>query len=252
MISDGQLMPEPDTAVSVVNANGHQRSNRSWTIGRLFRDFEHRTESKLTDGSLGATVLAKNTCSEKNAKPKSQLPVAVSSPRKREALRVTVFNVDVSKVPGHPTWDFVYYLGVLVILTQIGIAIIPWGLYGNYLPFIVTFGGNALSLLSGMLPQWMEEKFANYKTEGWTVSITRGNGSRHVMLILGKGHVRNFGLDLEIMAAQSRQGGNKLLTRFGSILLAALWTVLLITVTGTKQEPWCLSSFFAIKECASN
>ena len=204
-------MPDADISLLVVNAHGHQR------------DFEHRAQLR-------------SACRENVSREK--LPER--EPPSNNALRVTVFEPDTSKKPGIPIWDRANYIGLVVVLVQCGIAAIPWGVSSNYFPFIVTVSGTMLSLLSGATPQWGNEKFASYKLDAWTVALTRGNGSRHVMMVLGRDHRTSGGLDLEIMATRNRGTQSSYSMRAVAMLLTALWTVLLITVAGIKADTWCM------------
>lgn len=77
------------------------------------------------------------------------------------------------------------------------------------------------------------------------MSITQGNGSRYVMVILGEEHppkdnpspytVPNF----EMLAAGSQRIKVSMFSRASSVGLAALWIVLLISVTGLEENTWC-------------
>ena len=87
-------------------------------------------------------------------------------------------------------------LSYLVILVQLGIAAIPFGLYGNWGIFFVAATGQALVFVTTALPQWRVEKLSCRKASKTNVALTRGNGSRYVAVILGNG----VGLDLEDLA----------------------------------------------------
>ena len=242
---DGHLMPPSEDQALVINCEGHQRTNTSWVIGRILRDFEHDADLRAVQN---LRLSGKHDSKRHRSGLMGTLGVLVSNLRSAnvehqlvsgEALRITVFEVDTRKRAGRPTYDWIYYLGIVVILVQIGIAVVPWAVNADYFPFITTVGGTILVLLFGMLPQWGREKYAEYKTGGFTTGITRGNGSRHVMLILGKEHSRNEGLDLEVMAARTAQAVKSPLTQASAVLLAMLSTVLLITVAGMKGNTWC-------------
>ena len=238
-------MPASEGSALLINCEGHQRTNSSWVIDRLLHDFEHHAESQAPEL---LTLSIKEYSKQSNASSKGRTGALSSKVRTtdvestrppREALRITVFKIDTQKEAGKPTFDWVYGVGVLVILVQIAIAAIPWALSANYFPFIITTGGTVLVLLTSMLPQWGKEKYSHYKTGGWTVSLTRGNGSRHVMLILGKEHHQSGGLDLEVMATRSTRTVKSPVTQISVVLLAALSTILLITVAGMKDDTWC-------------
>ena len=190
---------------------------------------EHRADAETITKLHPQTLVASDA---KEIRPESLKVV-------KEALRVTVFEVDTDKKPGYPSWDRVRTLGVLTIVMQCTMSAIPWGLHANYVPFVITGAGTLLSLSTGALQQWGHEKFAAYKTGAWSIALTRGNGSRHVMLILGRGHREDGGLDLEVMAGRTSRQAPFLLTRVGSVILTVLWTVLLVTVSGLKDDTWC-------------
>ncbi|KAL0580019.1 hypothetical protein V5O48_002022 [Marasmius crinis-equi] len=214
---DGRLLPPPDYPVKVINAsNGYRRDNKSWALSRLFRDFEH------------------------------PLPEDVG-------LSVTVFEAVEGKEPaGVPSIDRCWISGFVVIAIQFGIAAIPCGLHGNWGILLVTAVATGLSLVTGMLPQWRVEKWACRRHSKKVVGLTGGNGSRHVMVIIGKGH----GLDLEDLAAAesprlARRRGTEpriirglpltfWVTRAACLTLALLWIIFLITVTALEEDAWYL------------
>lgn len=90
---------------------------------------------------------------------------------------------------------------------------------------------------TGAKSQWVREKFGVCRTECVkTFAITRGNGTKNVLVIKSQG-VR---LDLEDLASQ-RTDGYSTGTRTGSLwvaISALLWTTLLITKAGLKQNTW--------------
>jgi hypothetical protein len=127
-------------------------------------------------------------------------------------------------------------LGCGVILVQQVIAVIPWILYGDWLILMVTACGTIASLITGSLGQWRDEKWPGRRMRkaGKVVALTRGNGHPHVMVIVSEG----IGWDLESMATAS--GSSRRDTRFIFSLLALWWTLLLVTVSGLKQNTWFL------------
>lgn len=195
--------------------SGNQRSNKSWVIGRLLRDHEHfASKSKFNPHKV---------------------------PGSHEALRVTVFEVAKSPAPGVIARDWVYYSGFAVMVAQFVVAAIPLILNRNWTILMVVGVGTILALLQGAMPQWRKEKWASPKRGGYTVSITQGNGSRHVMVILADEY---SGLDLEILAAG---GMNLTMSRLESAyvsLLTACWTILLISVAGLSDDSWCKCNQF--------
>ncbi|KAI1206298.1 uncharacterized protein F4807DRAFT_235579 [Annulohypoxylon truncatum] len=208
---DGQMLPQPDYPVLVIGAkSGHVRTNQSWIIGRLLRDFDHSQAKAAPNLNKFAPDY--------------------------EALRVTIFQVDRRRKAGVPTRDWLWYSGFAVMLAQIGISVIPLAIEGDWAPILVAVSGTTLSLLQGAVSQWREEKWACPTTGGWTTSLTRGNGSRNVMVILGNNH----GLDLEILAGKSWKPKSSIPARAFLFLLALFWLVLLISVSGLRANAWYL------------
>ncbi|RKL35731.1 hypothetical protein BFJ70_g7905 [Fusarium oxysporum] len=160
LVGDGRLMPPADYACKVINLeNGYTRTNRSWIVGRLLRDLE--------------------------------------KPLTNEALRVEVYEaVDTpgGKVlaGGKSRW-----FGLGAILIQLGITIIPLKCFGDWGPLMITVLGTIGAVATAALPQWKVEKLACRVKSAKRIAITTGNGSRHVVVILGK----VGSLDIEDLAA---------------------------------------------------
>jgi hypothetical protein len=226
--------------------NGHSRATRNWVLGRFWRDFndvvdkemEHEAEhiSPLDAGDgqqQGPPAEVKNG---EAAKPGGKPSPAF------EGLRISIFEVEDGDSTKHgvPTLDWIWFLGVAVIVVQLGIAAIPWGVNGQWDVFLVTAAGNLFSLIGGSLRQWTREKWACPKEGGQTIALTEGNGTRRVVVIVGK-RAERIGLDLEIMAVGTRTAPASLFTRIANSALAVLWILLLITVAGMKQNTWCES-----------
>ena len=217
VVGNGRLMPPPDYDAKLINStNGFLRDNRSWVLGRLLRDFEGPMEDDT-------------------------------------ALRVTVFKASDAPEAGVPVYDR-YWLGdVFVIIVQLVIAAIPCIREEDWSILLITSAGTVLALFTGALPQWRFEKWACRRNTKKTFCLTGGNGTRNAMIIIGGG----VGLDLEDLAAaesprllrrnesRTRQTLMDLplafrITQISCIVLSVLWIVLLITVTGLKQNSWYL------------
>ncbi|KAI0324849.1 hypothetical protein GY45DRAFT_1331089 [Cubamyces sp. BRFM 1775] len=203
-VGDGRLLPQPDCPINVVNAKtGYRRQNASWVLGRLVRDHEKR---KFKDGSLNI------------------------------AFYRTVSGHGVPKA-GVPARDWVYWSGVLVILAQLAISVIPGALHGNWIVLVVTIGGTVLALLGSGLPQWREEKYAareiDPKKGPEVVCLTRGNGSTFAMVVISE-----TGIRLEDLAGGRDK--RRWTTSVMSALLSILWIVLLLTVEGLNGDAWYL------------
>ncbi|KAF8221873.1 hypothetical protein L208DRAFT_1426505 [Tricholoma matsutake] len=203
VVGTGRLMPQPDYPAKVINAeNGYVRNNKSWVLGRLLRDFE-----RPLDDTVG--------------------------------LSITVFNALPDKEAGVPRLDWYWKSGLIVMAVQLGVAAIPCGLYDDWGILLMTAVGTILALATGALPQWRFEKWA-CRRKSKTVSLTGGNGTRYVMVIIGMAD----SLDLEDLAAAETVGGDLpaafWVTPIACMILAFLWIVFLITVSGLTQNTWYL------------
>ncbi|KAI0738281.1 hypothetical protein C8Q80DRAFT_1076112, partial [Daedaleopsis nitida] len=201
-VGDGRLLPQPDCPTYVVNAKtGYTRENASWVLGRLLRDNEAR---KLKGGSL----------------------------------TIAFFHTDHTRPAGVPSRDWVYWSGVLVILMQLAIAVIPGPLHGNWVVLIVTAGGTLLALVGSGLGQWRDEKYAarpvNPTTGREVVVLTRGNGSTFAMVVISD----RAGIRLEDLAGGRDK--RRLITSVMTGTLFLLWIVLLLTVEGLEMDAWYL------------
>lgn len=154
-------MPTVDYPCKVINLeSGYSRTNRSWTVGRLLRDLE-----------------AKELLSS-------------------EAMSISIYKA-VKRRRGDILDPGKTMLGLATILLQLGIAIIPFGLYRDWGIAMITTLGTFICLSTAALPQWRVEKLACRLKSKKKIAMTAGNGSRHVIVILGEG----YGLDIEDLAA---------------------------------------------------
>lgn len=131
--------------------------------------------------------------------------------------------------------DWVWWLGWAVVVVQAVIAIVPWALFDNWGPFLVTASGNLLSTVTCALPQWRDEKWAGRKLGREKVTcLTQGNGGHHIMVFLGS----PGSWDFESLATGTSRPRQE--TRWVSLLLTVLWTCLLISVSGLGDGSWFL------------
>ncbi|RPA83516.1 hypothetical protein BJ508DRAFT_197872, partial [Ascobolus immersus RN42] len=242
---DNRLMPSStDCSCLIINAKtGYARSNASWVLGRMMRDYEywmHRQTTTVLD-HVKEEALRKEKAPEASpvaATTDSQQPVP--KPRARVGLCVAVYEASPSQKAGKPKHDLIFYSGFATALLQLGIAAIPLRTDQDWNILLITVSGILLALATGGLPQWKKEKWACRKRSKKDIMLTRGNGSQHVILIRGNG----IGLDLEDLAAAQLQGNIDATmdgkTRGVLVLLAVLWTLLLITATGENGNPWFL------------
>lgn len=218
VVGDKQLMPSgPDCPSMVINCStGYSRTNRSWLLGRILRDHELAVE-------------------EHPGPEYVDLPAT----GRMLSLRIDIFEVQEDR---KPQIDRIWVLGWLTIAAQLGISIAPWIRYGDWGIFLATASGTAFALLTGSLRQWRLEKWAGRRlnepgsigNKTKTVCLTRGNGHRHAMILIGKGTA----WDLEAMATASSESLVETPWLLGG--LTVLWSCLLVAVSGLKQNTWFL------------
>lgn len=237
---DNKLLPAtPDYACSVINGRtGYTRGNRSWVLGRLLRDYDYWKPNGVRQAiEEERRKHVKNELVEKEDDHWLRRPWLLLLSRKKPrpvGLCVSVFEASTEHEAGFPHIDWVWGLGLACTLVQLGIAIIPWVIYGSWTIFLVTAWGTFLAYATGALPQWKAEKWACRKNSNKMQILTRGNGSHHALLILGQG----VGLDLEDLAAA--EGSAEPMSRAIVSGLALLWMFLLMTVAGLKEHTWFL------------
>lgn len=232
-------MPDGGTAnVHVVDAaSGHIRITNSWVLVRLLRDLEDCFDKEMSDEA--PHVPPGQRVKSSGASPSPTKGQAKTSKQKPwEALRVSIYEVDENPPCAHgvPVLDLVWASGVAVIPLQLGISIIPWIIHKDWSAFLITASGTLLAIVGSSLFQWREEKWACPKKGGATITLTRGNGSRHAIVIKKS---TGIGLDFEILARASRTSQASIPTRMMTGILALLWISLLITVAGIKNNTWC-------------
>ncbi|KAJ6140047.1 hypothetical protein N7471_006533 [Penicillium samsonianum] len=263
--SEDRLMPpSPDSSLRVINlATGYTRFNRSWTLGRVFQNYEYWMPAEVEQRLQNHPVLYQD---EEAGIADTEMPGKVTatietypnslkfvSPHQaRLCVSVYEWALDGRHSVAKPGYDWVHWLGIVVTVVQLGISVIPFVMYGDWSIFLVTMAGTILAYASGALPQWREEKWAcRTLDKRKDVALTLGNGMQHVIVVLGaKG-----GLDLEDMAGgqlsygeegQARRGRLMRLmtprntTRMMTFLLAVMWLTLLLSSTGIQDHAWYL------------
>ncbi|KAF3207180.1 hypothetical protein TWF191_001107 [Orbilia oligospora] len=214
-------MPSTDTQEPLIISptTGHHRTTRNWVISRLLRDLEYSFDAST-----------ENEASHPDPDSTEEVKLAPGQTR-WEPLRVSVFEVDKSREPGVPIRDWIWFCGIGVILVQLVVSTVPWIRDGEWGPFIVTGAGTVLALISGSLSQFRKEKWACPRDGGDAVILTRGNGSRHAVLIL-RSKVSpskssepttdvSRGLDFEILAEGSHLLGIGLLGSIQNVIAAS-------------------------------
>ncbi|RAL06648.1 uncharacterized protein BO97DRAFT_309947, partial [Aspergillus homomorphus CBS 101889] len=240
-VGENRLMPPPDCSCKVINGlNGYARDNTSWILGRMVRDYESWMDGGMLEGPVHqrlARIL--NDSWEATKREQKQTHGEITRPR-QAGLCVSVYRA-VQTVPGHPGYDRVYFTGLATWLIQLGIAAIPYGLFGNWAILLVTGAGIFLAMITGALGQWKLEKWAGRpnRSAGKPVILTKGNGSQHAIVILSD---KDLCLDLETLASGQANidVSTSLLTRVTITVLAAMWTCLLITASAITHDTWFL------------
>lgn len=223
-VGAGQLMPDnPDCSALVFSTKfGHPRVNQSWILGRLVRDFEAYWMPDSVEEKLNAMLKQADS--------------------KKAGLCISVFEASPSATAGVPIRDIYWFSGYAVALLQLGIAAVPWGVWGEWEIFVITAGGTILAFTTGSLPNWREERWNCRRNSKKNFILTRGNGSQHAIVVFGKGR----GLDLEDLATSGEAAGPLGPTRVATLGLAALWVALLVTVSGIKNHTWFLMAVGAL------
>lgn len=221
-IGQNALLPRPEIPVEVFSTgSSYVRTNQSWIIGRLVRDFERHWMPGTVRSAL--------------KKLREQ------TGRDKAGLCISVFEASENMMAGSPRRDHYWLSGYIVALVQLGIAVIPWVLWNDWLIFVIVAWGTLLAFATGNLPQWRRERWACRRDTQKTFVLTRGNGAQHALVVSGRGR----GLDLEDLASSTELSVDKG-TRYLYGLFAVLWVVLLITVSGIKNNTWFLVAIGAM------
>lgn len=148
VIGDKQLAPpNPDNRSIVINCGtGYIRNNCSWLLGRILRDCE--LAAQANPGPEAAKL--------DNAQNKGAASPLENNIPPRISLRIDIFELDGE---ARISIDRVWVIGWAIIIIQLGISIIPWGLHGHWSIFLITGAGTLLALLTGSLRQWNLEKW---------------------------------------------------------------------------------------------
>ncbi|KAJ7310122.1 hypothetical protein DFH08DRAFT_898856 [Mycena albidolilacea] len=198
-IGSCRLAPDPEFTCTLIDVgSNYSRDIHSWVLSRLVRDYEFTGDN-------------------------------------RRGLTVTFYRTMPNKKMGVPDRDWVYWTGVIVIVLQIGIAAVPGALDGDWLIFILTFGGIVLVQLQASLPQWRKELWAGRrigKKEHEIVCLTRGNGSAYAMVIRSDG----CGIRMSDMAAGAEVTDRTTIP--GTLILAVLWLIHLFCTSGLQNNSW--------------
>ncbi|KAE8386792.1 hypothetical protein BDV23DRAFT_196202 [Aspergillus alliaceus] len=148
--------------------------------------------------------------------------------------------------PKEPKKDALWWTYFPITLTQLVIGAVPWIISGDWAVFFVTACGIVLALVTGSLRTLFLEKYACRHHSPQIYAIARGNGHRHVFLILpnSRDKDKSSALYLDDLASAVQHGGWQ--TRAISIVLAALWVGFLVTVGGIDTNTWYLLGIGAL------
>ena len=235
-------MPSADTPCCIINGkNGFVRSNGSWVLGRMVRDYEHWMDPRVREKT--ESVLNDRWEFDRKA-AESKLPGSGEGvPRPDQAgLVVSIWKPSRTKKAGKAVPDILYWSGIAVSILQLGIASIPCGLEDDWSVILVTAAAMVLCLATGSLKQWRVEKWACRRLDGRSEKnfvLTRGNGAQHAIVILSEGR----GLDLEDLATGFENLDAPSITvfaRVAAVILGFCWITLLITSSALTADAWFL------------
>ncbi|KAJ5701585.1 hypothetical protein N7488_009133 [Penicillium malachiteum] len=118
-------------------------------------------------------------------------------------LCVSIYKAKLTGKIGESVDNQLYSLCVIGSITQLGIAAIPCGIFGDWGILMITACGIALSSVTASLPQRRSEKWYCRrlpKNSRKNLVLTRGNGSQHAIAIVAPISVRASGCrDLRIL-----------------------------------------------------
>ncbi|KAL8648869.1 MAG: hypothetical protein Q9210_004735 [Variospora velana] len=228
-----KLMPPPPSSEEpclVINSkSGHARTNTSWVIGRLLRDYE-----SWMDSAVRAKI---NSRLDKRWQHLQRNATDEAIPRPRQTgLCVSVYEPSKTKKAGEPAHDLVYWSGIATILLQLVIAALALFKSNDSSTFLITISGTYLALTTGSLSQWKAEKWACRRKSPNPYILTGGNGAQHAIMILGNGH----GLHLEDLTVRTAYPSLDLQTRFYLAITSLLWVVLLLPIRSLRRKSWPL------------
>ena len=236
-------MPGVDTACTVINADsGQSRSNGSWILGRAMRDFD-KWMGRPVEDKVKELKDRKWEFDKEQAKKQGRDPDEVGYPP-HSGLVVSFWTFDQNRKNElqKPGMDVLFWSGIVVVILQLGISAIPFGIYGNWGIFLVTACAILLCFLMGGQDQWRREKWACRQIEPGkkrTYILTRGNGAQHAIVIRCDG----CGLNLEDLSAgfdNLDPPSISLTTRLLMVVFGVMWVVLLITSAALTDQSWFL------------
>ncbi|MCJ1243059.1 hypothetical protein MMC30_000255 [Trapelia coarctata] len=240
-VGDDRLLRLTDLPSVVINGkSGSIRSNESWILGRILRDFEsgywmdNKVKKKLYD------VLTEE------GKPKVGLCVSffeakgLTASKDRYSKNSTLGpndKVEAGEPAIEPTRDLLWWAGYAVAAFQLLIAAIPCIVWNEWQALVITICGTAMAFFTASLPEWRRERWAARRLDREkTLILTRGNGAQHALVVFG----RVGSLDLEDLASSTEAKTVPPTTKAFFSIMVILWVSLLVTVDGLGVHSWFL------------
>ena len=233
------LIPTDVPSLAINGRSGYHRTNSSWILGRLLRDYEN--------GSWGAPQVHKDLHEmlKGEGKPKSGLCISLFNATSDKPIPAAPNELEKGGEPAtEPKLDWWWISSYIVAFMQFGIAAIPWGIWGEWEIFMVTAFGTLLSFSAGSFQQWRRERWScrRVNEKGGTYILTRGNGAQHALLIVAK----QGSLNLEDLAASTEEIQLSISARVMALIQLVLWIALLVTVDGLENHTWFLIAVGAL------
>ena len=231
------LIPTDEPSVVINGRSGYARSNSSWILGRLLRDFEN---GYWMDGGIRAELQKMLNI---DCKPKAGLHISLFNATSDKDIPESVTEFEKGGEPAtEPKRDALWKLGYFVAFLQLTIAAIPWGIWREWEIFVVTVAGTVLSFSAGSIGQWRRERWCCRRLSGNGIYvITRGNGAQHALLIFAKRGCLNF----EDLATSMKAIDVPVSTKLVALGQLILWIALLITADGLESRTWFLIELVA-------
>ncbi|KAI4209267.1 MAG: hypothetical protein LQ351_007767 [Letrouitia transgressa] len=136
-----------------------------------------------------------------------------------------------------PRWDALWILGYFVAFLQLGIAAIPWGLWGQWQDFLMTACGTVLPFLASSVSQWRRERWSCRRlSHDATYILMRRDSPQNALVIFAK----PGGLNLEDLAASTEAVEVSAWTKLTMSIQLILWVALLITADELEIRTWFL------------
>ncbi len=232
-VGDAKLMPSASegSCLLITAKNGYVRSNSSWIIGRILRDYDFWMDAAVRK-RLDKMLPDRQHYMQRNTKAGTLLPKPGQT-----GLCISIYEPSKTITAGDPKHDLVYWSGLAVAFAQLIIATIPIATSHDWNILMITVAGISFALITGSLPQWKTEKWACRHSSPNTYILTRGNGAQHAIVVVGNGR----GLNLEDLAvAGTRYPSSNIATRLCLAILSILWISLLVTAAGLTTNTWYL------------